>query len=119
MSFRFSFFYLIDLTNFNIILTNDMIWYVLKIFLFDLKNTKDLQQDFLCCRFLDIGCEISHEDKEYPNRKINIYLSVSGRNPNETTPDYELFDSLFLSITVIDWNTAPDFMDKRSTSGRC
>ncbi|XP_060523667.1 protocadherin Fat 4-like [Cylas formicarius] len=47
---------------------------------------------------------------------ITIQLTINDNNADETTPDYELFDTLYLSIIVTDWNTDPDFLTNMNTT---
>ncbi|KAL1505533.1 hypothetical protein ABEB36_005077 [Hypothenemus hampei] len=46
---------------------------------------------------------------------IAIDLTVSDNNVNQTSPDYETFDTLYLIINITDLNTeVPEFLDKMS-----
>lgn len=70
-----------------------------------------------CFRFLDVEYNRVDEDDD-TNKDIEILLVVNDNNPNATTPDFELFDSLYISLKVTDWNTDPEFMDNQNTSGK-
>ncbi|CAH1967296.1 unnamed protein product [Acanthoscelides obtectus] len=47
-------------------------------------------------------------------RGIKIDLKVNDKNEDETSPDFETFDSLYLSITVEDLATDPAFKETKS-----
>lgn len=63
-------------------------------------------------RFLDV--EYSPKN----SGKINIIFVTKGNISETRTPDYELFDSLYLCLRVTDLNTDPDFMINNSTIGK-
>lgn len=64
-------------------------------------------------RFLNISYEKTSVDS------ISIKLIVNENNDEKTAPDYEIFDTLYLNITIADLNTDPDFEDQRSIGGKC
>lgn len=67
---------------------------------------------FIFVRFLDLTYEQTSTDT------ISITLYVSNNNANHTAPDYETFDTLYLSINITDLNTlVPEFESKKSTEG--
>ncbi|XP_018562325.1 cadherin-related tumor suppressor [Anoplophora glabripennis] len=84
-----------------------------------MKNSRRLDMDNETIsqqvKFLDVEYRRVDESDD-TNRDIAIDLIVNENNPNGTTPDFELFDSLFISLKVTDWMTDPEFMDKQNTS---
>ncbi|KAJ8921830.1 hypothetical protein NQ315_008462 [Exocentrus adspersus] len=84
-----------------------------------MKNSRrlDMTNDTISqqVRFLNVEYYRKDEDDD-DNRDIIIDLVVNDNNPDGTTPDFELFDSLYISLVVIDWNTDPEFPDKVNTS---
>ncbi|KAJ8969552.1 hypothetical protein NQ314_001704 [Rhamnusium bicolor] len=69
-------------------------------------------------KFLDVHWYRLDENDD-TNKDIGIDLVVNANNPDETTPDFELFDSLYICLVVTDWNTDPEFIiDKQNTSER-
>ncbi|XP_018580313.1 cadherin-23 isoform X1 [Anoplophora glabripennis] len=84
-----------------------------------MKNSRRLDMDEIIIsqqvKFLDVEYRRVDESDD-TNRDIAIDLIVNDNNPNGTTPDFELFDSLFISLKVTDWMTDPEFMDKQNTS---
>ncbi|XP_023311537.1 protocadherin gamma-A5-like [Anoplophora glabripennis] len=77
----------------------------------DMNNEAISQQ----VKFLDVEYHRVNELDD-TNRDIAIDLIVNGNNPDWTTPDYELFDMLFLSLKVTDWMTDPEFIEQQNTS---
>ncbi|KAG5882080.1 hypothetical protein JTB14_034864 [Gonioctena quinquepunctata] len=49
-------------------------------------------------------------------REIQMILTVNSATTKIAAPDFELFDSLFLSLIVTDLNTDPKFLDKKNTT---
>ncbi|KAJ8974156.1 hypothetical protein NQ317_003206 [Molorchus minor] len=84
-----------------------------------MKNSRRLDMDNDTIRqqvgFLDVSFYSQDEDEEYV-RDIVIDLVVNSNNPNETAPDFELFDSLYLYLIVTDWNTDPEFLQNQNAS---
>ncbi|XP_076275390.1 cadherin-AgCad1-like [Rhynchophorus ferrugineus] len=63
-------------------------------------------------RFLDIEFEETGDEGS-----ISINLRLNDVNPNQTAPDYETFDVLYLNVIITDLNTLlPDFEDKMNTT---
>lgn len=66
-------------------------------------------------RFLNLTYH--HKEDSTINGTIEIELYVNDVNENQTAPLYKTFDTLYLNITITDWNTLlPDFVDKMNTT---
>nr|QZZ63295.1 cadherin [Leptinotarsa decemlineata] len=78
-----------------------------------LKNSRrlDMTNDTIRnqVEFLDV------DSPDRYSRKIQIDLIVNDATTHILAPDYELFDSLYLSLNVTDLNTDPAFLDQKST----
>ncbi|KAH1027692.1 hypothetical protein HUJ05_001152 [Dendroctonus ponderosae] len=81
---------------------------------FAMKNSQKLTstaENLKAMRFLDLDYEIDPT----ANDTIEIYLAINNNNDDQTAPDYETFDTLYLNVTIIDHNTKlPEFADKMS-----
>ncbi|XP_066248593.1 protocadherin Fat 4-like isoform X2 [Euwallacea similis] len=77
-----------------------------------MKNSQKLintTENFKAMKFLELSQEKTSEDT------ITITLLVSDNNKNLTAPDYETFDTLYLSIKITDQNTlVPEFEAMKS-----
>lgn len=83
-----------------------------------MKNSRRLDMTNVTIRqqveFLNVEYEPLSDDED--ERDISIKLIVNDNNPDGTTPDFELFDSLYIMLVVTDWNTDPEFLANQNTS---
>ncbi|XP_066150365.1 protocadherin Fat 4-like [Euwallacea fornicatus] len=78
-----------------------------------MKNSQRLvntDENLRAMQFLELSQKKTSEDT------ITITLLISDNNENQTAPDYETFDTLYLSIKITDQNTlVPEFEAMKST----